>query len=86
MKLLEFLKIMEWKLIDMFSNPSVIRKINNVTYKGYVNKKVNEKMDLGDTRHTKAILDSFKFKMLKRIKTEKSLEGDAVKIDQTYHH
>ena len=86
MKLLEFLKIMEWKLIDMFSNPSVIRKINNVNYKGYVNKNVNEKMDRGDTRHTKAILDSFKFKMLKRIKTEKSLEGDAVKIDQTYHH
>ena len=39
--MLEYLKIMEWKLIDMVSTPTVVRKINNVKYKGYVNKKLN---------------------------------------------
>ena len=30
--MLEYLKIMEWKLIDVFSTP-VVRKINNANYK-----------------------------------------------------
>ena len=34
---------MEWKLIDMFSTPSVVRKINNANYKSYVNKELNGK-------------------------------------------
>ena len=35
--MLDYLKVMAWKLIDMFSNNSVVRKINNANYKGYVN-------------------------------------------------
>ena len=57
--MLYYLKIMEWKLNDMISNPSVVRKINNVNQKGYIKKKSNEEMKNGDTYHTEIILDSF---------------------------
>ena len=40
---------MEWKLIDMLSIPSAVRKINNANYIGYINKKLDEE----------TILDSF---------------------------
>ena len=43
--MLNYLKIIEWKLIDMFSTPSVVRKIHNANYKGYVNKKLNEEIE-----------------------------------------
>ena len=33
--MLGYLKIMEDRLIDLFSNSSTIRKINNDNYKGY---------------------------------------------------
>ena len=49
--MLVYLKTIEWKLIDMFSTPSVDRKINNANCNGYVNEKVNEEMDSGDTCH-----------------------------------
>ena len=38
---LEYLKTMTWKLIGMLSTPTVVRKINNANYKGYVDKKLN---------------------------------------------
>ena len=49
--MLEYLKTLEWKLIDMLSTPSVDRKINNANCNGYVNKKLNEEMDWGDACH-----------------------------------
>ena len=72
----KYLKIMEWKLSDVFSTPGINRKINDDYYKGYVNKKLNEDMNYWDTHHVKAILDSSKFKRLKKIKTEEPVEGD----------
>ena len=41
----KYLKIMEWKLSDVFSTPGINRKINDDYYKGYVNKKLNEDMN-----------------------------------------
>ena len=38
---LKYLKTMTWKLIDMLSTPTVVRKINNANYKGYEDKKLN---------------------------------------------
>ena len=40
--MLECLKIIEWKLVDMLSTPILVRKINNAKYEGYVKKKFNE--------------------------------------------
>ena len=37
-------------------------------------------MNSGETNHAVAILDSFRFKKLKSVKTEEPLEGDGVKI------
>ena len=34
--MLDYLKIMEHKLIDMLSTPTIIRKVNNSNCKGYV--------------------------------------------------
>ena len=37
-EMLEYLKISEWKLIDTSSTASVVeKKLNNASYKGYVN-------------------------------------------------
>ena len=41
-EMLEYLKIMEYKLIDMLSNPTIIRKINNSNYNGYVHDKLKK--------------------------------------------
>ena len=71
---------MEWKLTDMFSTPSVVRKINNANYKGYVNEKLNEEIKSGNTCLAEAILASFKLKRLEKIKTEEPLGGNEVKI------
>ena len=86
-EMLEYLKIMEYKLIDMFPTPTFIRKINNGNYNGYVNKKLNKELDTGDARRAEATCDSFKFKRLEKIKTkeplesnEESLESDEQKI------
>ena len=78
--MLEYLKVMEWKLTGLFYTPPVNRKMNNANYKGYVNKKSNEEIDNGDKCHSEAILDSFKFKRLERIQPEEPLEGDEVKM------
>ena len=39
-KMLAYMKVVEDKLIDMFSTPTVIRKIKDVNYKGYVHDKL----------------------------------------------
>ena len=75
-EMLEYLKIMEWKLVNIFSTHSVFLKISNVNWKGYVNKKLNEEMDSEDTHLNKEILDSFKFKRLAKIKVEELSEGN----------
>ena len=61
-KMPEYLKIMEWKLIDMLSTPTFVRKINNANYKGYLNQKSNEGIDGGDTGFTETIFDCFQIK------------------------
>ena len=60
-EMLEYLKIMEWELVNIFSTASVVLKINNANCKGHVNKKFNEEMDNGDPWLGEAILDSFTF-------------------------
>ena len=60
-KRLACLKIVEEKLINMFSTPIIIRKINSVNYKGYVHK-LKKELNNGDRSHTEAIHDSHKFK------------------------
>ena len=71
--MLEYLIIIEYKLTDMLSAPSIIRKINNSSFKGYVNKKLNKKLNIGDTRRAEEILNSLKFKRLEKIEKEKDL-------------
>ena len=51
----------------MLSAPILVRKINNAKHEVYVKKKFNEETNNRDTRHTKEILDSFKFRKLKDI-------------------
>ena len=75
-EMLEYLKIMEWKLVNIFSTHSVFLKISNVNWKGSVNKKLNEEMDSEDTHLAEEILDSFKFKRLAKIKVEELSEGN----------
>ena len=75
-EMLEYLKITEWELIDMLSAPSAIRKINNDNCYGQVKKKKKEKMNSCDMRRAKAIIDSFKFKILEIIQTEEPIEDD----------
>ena len=48
----------------MLSTLSVVRKVNNAKYKGWVKNKLNEEMNSGDTHRVEAIIDSFKFKSL----------------------
>ena len=40
--MLEYQKIMEYKLIDIFSTSTIITKINNINYKGYVHDKLKK--------------------------------------------
>ena len=55
-EMLVYLKIIEDRLIDMFSTHSIIRKINNVNYKEYVHDKLKKKLNSGDTHRAEAIL------------------------------
>ena len=61
-KMLEYMKIVEDKLINMFSTPTVIRKIKDVNYKGYVHDKLREELNSIDTCNTEAIFGSLRFK------------------------
>ena len=78
--MLDYLKNMEWKLVDMVSTSSVVTEINNANCKVHVNIKLNEEMSSGDTRNAEANLDSFKLKRLERVKTEEPLKGEEVEI------
>ena len=49
--MLQYQKIVDWKLIDMPSTPFVDKKINNANCSGSVNKKLNEEMEWGDACH-----------------------------------
>ena len=48
----EYLRIMEDKLIDIFSTPSIIKKTKN---KDYVNDKSKKKLQNEDPRHTETV-------------------------------
>ena len=45
--LLEYLKKMEGELIDMFSNPSIIKEVNNASGKEYM----KEKLEMRSEKH-----------------------------------
>ena len=59
---LEYLRNMEGKPIDMFACPSIIKNINNANYKGYVHVKFKTKFENEDSCHAEAIFDSFDLK------------------------
>ena len=48
----EYLRIMEDKLIDVFSTPSIIKKTKN---KDYVNDKPKKKLQNEDPHHTEIV-------------------------------
>ena len=60
--MLAYLKITEDKLIDMFSTRTIIRKIKDVNYNGYVHDKLRKELNSRDIHHAEAIFDSVKFK------------------------
>ena len=88
-KLLEYLKIMEGKLTEMFSSPDIIRKINIANCEGHI----KEKLEMGLKKypdHAKKILGSIKLKMSEKATTEVPkgtitekvlLEGDEELVD-----
>ena len=43
--MLEYLKVIEDKLIDMFCTPATIRQISNAKYKRYANDKLTNKLN-----------------------------------------
>ena len=55
-RILEYLNIMEWKLLDVVSTPTIVRKINNDNCKGHANKKLNEEISSGDICRAEIIL------------------------------
>ena len=61
-EVLDYLKIMEGKIINMLCTDTVVRKINNANNKGYIKKKLNEEINIGDIHHAETILKSFKLK------------------------
>ena len=78
--MLEYFKIIEDMLIDMFSASIIIRKINKANHKGYVYDKSKYKMENEDPRHAKAILQYLKFKEKEKIKTEEQQEIIAERV------
>ena len=69
-EILAKLKIIEDKLIDMFSTPTIFRKVNYANYKVQVLDKSKQKSNSGDTHHAEAILHS---NNLKKQKSHKKL-------------
>ena len=55
-EMLEYLKIIGDRLIDMFSIHSFIRKTNNVNYIKFVHDKLKKELNIGDTHPAEAIL------------------------------
>ena len=64
----------------MLSTSSIIKKINNTNYKGYVRDKVTNKFEDKDPRPVEAILESLKLKRIEKIKTEEPKETIAEKF------
>ena len=58
-EMLEYLRVMEWKLIDIFSTTTCVRKINNANLKGYVHNKLVKELNSRDTRCAEANLFFF---------------------------
>ena len=75
--MLAYLKIIEDKLIDMFSTRTIIRKIKDVNYNGYIHDKLRKELNSRDIRHAEAIFDSLKFK--KQEKPQKTI-AERVKL------
>ena len=74
------LRIIKDNLINMFSTPSIINKINNANFKGYVHYRFKNKLENEDPHHTTAILNSFKFITLEKIKAEEPQETVAERV------
>ena len=72
--MLEYLKIVEDRLNDMFSIPSIIRIINNTNQKESAHDELKCKRESEDPRHADAILDPFKFTEKEKVKTEEPHE------------
>ena len=68
--MLQYLRNMEDKLIDMFSTPSIIQKNKQCQPQGYAHNNSKKKFENEDPCHVKAIVDSFKCKCLEKKKTE----------------
>ena len=64
-KLLNYLRIIEDKLIDMFPTPSISKKVSNVNCNSYMDEKL-KKFVYREPCHAKVIFDFFKLKMLKK--------------------
>ena len=60
-------KRIEDKLIDMFYTPTIIRKINNAKFKGYVHDKLKKELNIADAHHAEEILDFFDFKRQEKL-------------------
>ena len=69
--MLEYLRITEDKLIDMFFTPSIIKNFNNSKYKNYVHDKLKNKFENGDHLHYKTIHDSCKFQRIQKEKKKR---------------
>ena len=52
----------------MFSNPTIIRAMKNVYYRGYPHDESKSEVSDRDSHHTDVILDSFKFKRLEKLR------------------
>ena len=62
--MLAYLRIIDCKLIDKFSTPSIFKKIKNVDHKGYVHNKSKKIMN-ADFCLDEQMYECFKFKRLK---------------------
>ena len=78
--MLEYLRILEDKLIDKFSTFNIIKIINHANYKTYVLDELKKNFDNEDLCHVEAILHSLKFQRLEKIKIEKPQETIAEKV------
>ena len=65
-EMLGYLKIMKYKLADILSTPTIIKKVNNSNYKGYVHDKLKKEFIIEDTHRAEEILDYFIFKKLEK--------------------
>ena len=60
------LKVVKYKLVDISSTPSIVKKVNDINFKGYMDDNLKKLMNK-DPRCVEVIFDSFK---LEKMKTE----------------